>query len=44
MQKAVRKKELKVVQRPTSLRDTLDWLRAEGDLIESDKPVDPDLE
>ena len=23
---------------------TLDWLRAQGDLIETDKPVDPDLE
>ena len=27
MQKAVRKKELKVVQRPTSLRGTLEWLK-----------------
>src|ERR1044071_2143107 len=44
MQKAVRKKELKVVSRPTSLRDTLEWLKAEGDLIETDKPVNPDLE
>jgi 4-hydroxy-3-polyprenylbenzoate decarboxylase len=44
MQKAVRKKELKVVQRPVSLRDTLEWLKAQGDLIESDKPIDPDLE
>ena len=26
------------------LRNTLDWLRAQGDLIETDKPVDPDLE
>ena len=26
------------------LRNTLDWLRAEGDLIETDKEVDPDLE
>jgi 4-hydroxy-3-polyprenylbenzoate decarboxylase len=28
----------------TSLRSTLDWLRAEGDLIETDKEVNPDLE
>ena len=28
----------------TSLRGTLDWLRAEGDLIETDKEVNPDLE
>ena len=26
------------------LRSTLDWLRAEGDLIETDKEVDPNLE
>ncbi len=26
------------------LRGTLDWLRAEGDLLETDKPIDPDLE
>ncbi len=28
----------------TSLRSTIEWLRAEGDLIETDKEVDPDLE
>ena len=44
MQKAVRKEKLKVIERPTSLRDTLEWLRAQGDLIETDKPVNPDLE
>ena len=45
MQKAVRKKELKVVEkRPTDLRSTLDWLRDQGDLLETDKPVNPDLE
>ncbi len=45
MQKAVRKKELKVVeQRPTDLRGTLEWLRTQGDLLETDKPVNPDLE
>ena len=26
------------------LRTTLDWLRQQGDLIETDKEVDPDLE
>src|SRR6201990_3110833 len=44
MQKAVRKKELKVMQRPTTPRATLKWLKAEGALIETDKPVNPDLE
>ena len=28
----------------TSLRGTLDWLRTEGDLIETEKEVDPNLE
>ncbi|MDH3350971.1 MAG: UbiD family decarboxylase, partial [Gammaproteobacteria bacterium] len=28
----------------TSLRSTIDWLRANGDLIETQKEVDPDLE
>jgi 4-hydroxy-3-polyprenylbenzoate decarboxylase len=28
----------------TSLRSTIDWLRANGDLIETEKEVDPDLE
>ena len=35
MQKAVRKKDLKVIERPISLRDMLEKLKAEGDLIES---------
>jgi 4-hydroxy-3-polyprenylbenzoate decarboxylase len=26
------------------LRGTLEWLRAEGDLLETDKPINPDLE
>ena len=26
------------------LRGTLDWLKSQGDLIETDKEVDPDLE
>jgi len=44
MQKAVRKEKLKVIERPVSLRDMLEKLKAEGDLIESDKPINPDLE
>ena len=28
MQKAVRKEKMKVIERPTSLRDTLEWLKA----------------
>ena len=44
MQKAVRKDKLKVVERPTDLRETLEWLKAQGDLLETDKPVNPDLE
>ena len=28
----------------TSLRATVEWLRANGDLIETTKEVDPDLE
>ena len=30
--------------RAHDLRTALDWLRGEGDLIETDKEVDPDLE
>ena len=44
MQEAVRKDTTSAAQRPTNLRDTLEWLRAQGDLIETDKPVNPDLE
>ena len=44
MQKAVRKEKMKVIERPVSLRDMLEKLKAEGDLIETDKPVNPDLE
>ena len=32
------------VKAVADLRNTLDWLRAEGDLIETDVEVDPDLE
>ena len=29
---------------PRDLRSTLEWLRSQGDLVETDKEVDPDLE
>ena len=51
MQKALRKekpaaagKEHHAQNHAQDLRSTLDWLRAQGDLIETDKEVDPDLE
>ncbi|MFL5107405.1 MAG: UbiD family decarboxylase, partial [Xanthobacteraceae bacterium] len=46
MQEAVRKTniETKIQGDSHDLRNTLEWLRAQGDLIESDKQVDPDLE
>jgi gallate decarboxylase subunit C len=46
MQKTLRKEKLSPAkQHPASdLRSTLEWLRTQGDLIETDKPVDPDLE
>jgi 4-hydroxy-3-polyprenylbenzoate decarboxylase len=44
MQEAVRKEKIVAAERPTNLRDTLEWLKAQGDLIETDTPVDPDLE
>src|SRR6266705_585499 len=44
MQKAVVKEKMKDIERPVSLRDMLEKLKAEGDLIESDKPINPDLE
>jgi len=46
MQKIVRKEKPSAKQQhhATDLRSTLDWLRRQGDLIETDKPVDPDLE
>ena len=28
----------------TNLRSTLEWLQEQGDVIETDKEVDPDLE
>src|ERR1700730_18897337 len=45
MQKAMRKERpIAAEHRAMDLRSTLDWLRSEGALIETDKPVDPDLE
>src|SRR5437660_7178269 len=45
MQKAVRKdKTVEAVHPAHDLRTALEWLRAQGDLIETDKEVDPDLE
>jgi 4-hydroxy-3-polyprenylbenzoate decarboxylase len=45
MQEAVRKsKPEPVADRPRDLRETLERLQAEGDLVVTDKPVDPDLE
>src|SRR5258706_8804307 len=45
MQKAVRKEKVAATLHPArDLRTALEWLRAQGDLIETDKPVDPDLE
>src|SRR5262245_16007101 len=45
MQEAVRKERPALASdRPRDLRETLEWLKSEGDLIETDKPVDPDLQ
>ncbi len=46
MQKTLRKEKLSPAKQhhASDLRSTLEWLRAQGDLIETDKPVDPDLE
>src|SRR5216683_1812306 len=47
MQKALRKEKPVAVSKEhhaQDLRSTLEWLRAQGDLIETDKEVDPDLE
>ena len=45
MQKPVRKeKPVVATDKTRDLRSMLEWLRSEGDLIETDKPVDPDLE
>ena len=46
MQKALRKEKPAAGQanHAADLRTALDWLRGQGDLIETDKTVDPDLE
>src|SRR6266571_5840924 len=45
MQKAVRKeKPAPTAVKAMDLRETLEWLKAQGDLIETDKEVDPDLQ
>src|SRR5882672_631076 len=45
MQKAVRKEKAIEAAHPAhDLRTALEWLRAQGDLIETDREVDPDLE
>src|SRR5919197_755288 len=46
MQKTLRKEKPVTSKQhhASDLRSTLEWLRAQGDLIETDKPVDPDLE
>ena len=46
MQKILRKEKPSADKQhhASDLRSTLNWLRAQGDLIETDKPVDPDLE
>src|SRR5713226_10515439 len=45
MQKAVRKeKPAPTAVKAMDLRETLEWLKSQGDLIETDKEVDPDLE
>ncbi len=45
MQKAIRKdKPQPSTEEAIDLRKTLEWLKSEGDLIETDKLVDPDLE
>src|SRR5262245_65715550 len=46
MQKAAaRKEKIAAAREPViDLRGTLEWLKSQGDLIETDKPVDPDLE
>lgn len=44
MDKKVRKMRTAAEMGLTSLRASLEWLRQEGELIETDKEVDPDLE
>jgi len=46
MQKALRKERPAAgkANHAADLRTALDWLRGQGDLIETEKTVDPDLE
>ena len=44
MSKAVAKTTGAGAEKKTDLRGALEWLKSEGDLIESDKEVNPDLE
>ncbi len=45
MQQAVRKAgAVPATDQARDLRTALDWLRSEGDLIETNKEVDPDLQ
>ncbi|MBV8319886.1 MAG: UbiD family decarboxylase, partial [Hyphomicrobiales bacterium] len=46
MQKVLRKEKPAAdrANHAADLRTALDWLRGQGDLIETDKTVDPDLE
>ena len=46
MQKVLRKEKPAAAKQhhAADLRTALDWLRSQGDLIETDKTVDPDLE
>lgn len=44
MSKAVKEAPVASTERITSLRAMLEWLKSEGDLIETDKEINPDLE
>ena len=44
MNKPASKKDIAVAKGINDLRGTLEWLKSQGDLIETDKEVDPDLE
>ncbi|HEU4340846.1 MAG TPA: hypothetical protein VFU31_04685 [Candidatus Binatia bacterium] len=44
MAKAAIKEDRAPVEAIRDLRSTIEWLRQEGDLIETDKEVNPDLE
>ncbi len=44
MSKAVKEAPVSSTEKITSLRAMLEWLKSEGDLIETDKEINPDLE